>query len=97
MLQRINADHSSKAYGSADQAKDQEFISLREIAAFFRRRALTILAAVALFTAAGTFHVMTAVPLFSARAQLVIDPDKSLYRAKLSRIFPKGSADMFLW
>src|SRR4051812_25262747 len=78
MLQRIDGEHQRSAYAPADASQQSEFISLREIAAFLRRSFLTIGAAIVLTTAAGTYHVLTAVPQFSARAQIVIDPEKSL-------------------
>lgn len=77
MLQRLTSETQEKRRGAIDGTRQSEFVSLRDIADFIRRYAWTILIATALTTAAGALHVLTATPLFTARALLVIDPTKA--------------------
>ena len=77
MLYRIQRDQLNDPREGAGYAAESELIGLRDIRSFLIRNGLTILSSIAIALMAGGAYVITAKPLYTAQAQLVIDPEST--------------------
>jgi succinoglycan biosynthesis transport protein ExoP len=77
MLYHIQSEQLQDRRGGPGYGGESEFIGLRDIRAFLGRHLFTIIMCVALSMLAGGIYVVTAQPLYTSRAQLVIDPEST--------------------
>src|SRR4051794_3169669 len=77
MLYRIQRDQLNDPRETAGYAGDSELIGLRDIRTFLMRHVLTIVLSIVVALLAGGAYVLTAKPLYTAQAQLVIDPEST--------------------
>src|SRR5690606_38314657 len=74
MLERTRGPRHDVRLASDRGAGPDEFITYADIARFFSRYWLTIAISVFLSLAAAGYYVISARPMFTARAQILIDP-----------------------
>ena len=77
MLYQIQREQLQDRREGGAYSGESEFIGLRDIRAFLARHLLTIIACVIVAMLFGVAYVSTAEPLYTAQAQLVIDPEST--------------------
>ncbi|WP_048708458.1 GumC family protein [Microvirga massiliensis] len=87
MLYQIQGGKFDTGQESAASRTEKDYIGLRDIYAFLVRHFWTIAFCTAVATAIGVTHVLTAEPLFSAQARLVIDPGAAQAFREQSGVF----------
>ncbi|MDJ1157096.1 GNVR domain-containing protein [Chelatococcus sp. SYSU_G07232] len=87
MLERATRLRAGEDQGFPDARSDQPHFSTAELAAFVRRYLGTIVLCTVAALAVAVLYVRTSVPMYTARAQLLIDPRSAqLFREQLREV-----------